>query len=79
MAIATRLFSSASVIFQEPVPRSLEVKSRVAPLPEAGPDSFSSTAGSRSTSGFQSLKRRRLLTVSYTIVILRLVSMLSVM
>jgi len=48
-----------------------------APTPEAGPENVSSIPGSRSASGFQSGNRRRLLSVSYTIVILRLVSTFS--
>src|SRR3546814_1494580 len=64
---------------QLPLPTCLtsDVQVSLAPTPDAGPDSSKSACGSRNARAFQSVKRRRLLTVSNTIVILRLVSTLS--
>src|SRR3546814_14422856 len=64
---------------QLPLPTCLtsDVQLSLAPTPDAGPDSSKSACGSRKARAFQSVKRRRLLTVSNTLVILRLVSTLS--
>src|SRR3546814_14731460 len=79
IAHLTLLSGTDSTSSQLPLPTCLtsDVQVSLAPTPDAGPDSSKSACGSRNTKAFQSVQRRRLLMVSNTIVLLRLVSTLS--
>src|SRR6476469_4949943 len=66
-----------SVHLPEPTILLVEAYSKPAPTPVSGPKNFHSMRGSRSASVFHSLKRRGLVSVSRTMIILRFVSMLS--